>query len=39
MSCQPYGMHRTKTTRLVTDNDFDHILGTDFSNENDRLTG
>ena len=24
--------------RLVTDYDFDHILGTDFSSENDRLT-
>ena len=28
-----------ENTRLVNDYDFDHILGTDFSSENDRLTG
>ena len=29
----------TDLTRLATDNDFDHILGTAFSSKNDRFTG
>ena len=38
-STEPNLFHNGETTRLVSDYDFDQILGTDFSSENDRLTG
>ena len=36
---QPTTRYINNTTRLANDYDFDHILGSDFSRENDRLTG